>query len=179
MLEAIRRYDVLDKDLFYQYGNPKGNALRSFAEGGIVLYFMLMVILGGGLSPWLFLFSPVFFILPAVGMLHPLYRAPKSARWRENYDLRYEGNYYRCLPAEDKALYPYNIIKTITDPDLTSEQAKALDTEMENLRNSIEDRNRQRRLAVKKHLDISDYLTSMKEAQASVQIETDTYKELM
>jgi hypothetical protein len=179
MLTEIRRFDLLSKTFFYQYRHFKGNAIRSAGTGGIFLYFLGFMTLGGGMPLWLLLIPLFFFALPAVSMVHPLYRARRCESWRDTWDLRYEGQYFRCLPSEDKALYPYNILKTITDPDLDDAQAKQLDKEMTKLRISIEDRNKQRRLAVKKHLDIADLLESMKEAQASVQIETDTYKELM
>lgn len=179
MLNSIKMYDLFSREVFWQPGAYKGNAIRSFALTGVALYFSLFVILAGGLTPlfWLWMLIPI--LLPPSAMLHPLYGARRSERWRSDYDLRFEGQYYRCLPKDDKSFYPYNIIKTITDPDLSDEQAIALDKKMSDLRREINDRNLQRRLAVKKHLDISDLLQTMEDSKANVAIETNTYKELM
>jgi hypothetical protein len=174
----IKMWDLFDREIFYHRGEEKGNFIRSSVGTGLMLYFMMMMTIAG-IPLWSFLFILIPILLPAASMLHPLYGARKDSNWRLTWDLRHEGQYYRTLPKSDKALYPHDILKTITDPDLTEEQCKVLDQKMEKLRYSIEDRNKQRRLAVKKHIDVDSIAQYMDESKASIDIETNTYKELL
>jgi len=94
-----------------------------------------------------------------------------------SWEFRTRAREYFSLPPEDRRLYPDNVIELMRDPDLTSQQKHDLDTSLSNLYADILERDRQKRLLEKRHIDLSGVMAEIESNRRYIKIDTDTYKE--
>lgn len=84
---------------------------------------------------------------------------------------------YLSLSKEDQRLYPKGILDTLRDPDVDSGDKYNLEMSMDRIYRSIQERDRQKRLLDKRHVDVSHLIQYMEDAKRGVDIEINTYKE--
>ena len=120
------------------------------------------------------------FVIPHVGKLHVLHGI-KNADYYYMYDdrhaLRNNLKEYLELPAEDRSLFPADLIETAKNPLLSDKQRSQLDLEVKTVLKKINERNLAREAVAARTADISPQLETLKHARELLASDIKTYEE--
>ena len=117
-----------------------------------------------------------FILLPHAGKLHKGYGL--RSYYTGNGPLDYAQKYW-ALSKADRTLFPPNIIETLKNPHLTDVQERQVLAEMSKVFESISKRDAALAAAKSKEIDVSGVLDTMARNRESLDIETNTYRELL
>lgn len=119
------------------------------------------------------------FVIPHVGKLHVLHGIKDQDRfyYDEQHALRSHLKEYLELPAEDQALFPADLIKTVKNPLLSDKQRSQLDLEVKTVLEKINERNLAREAVAARTADISPQMETLKHARELLASDIKTYEE--
>lgn len=108
-----------------------------------------------------------------VGRLHYLEGIDNSY----SHNLRADMERYYKLPKEDRKEFPRNINEIVRNPHLTPYQKSDLSSSLGKTMSAIEERNRQKKVAVEYNIDIDGVLEHLEMVRHGVKEETAVYKQ--
>lgn len=196
-MKNIREYEFWSNDYFSLNTHP-GNSLSEKVGFSIVSMFFwsAATTIAIGIPLDIFFVSDTVAILStglvgavlgliavSMGKFYKGHSLPTSAfdyyhRSDNNWNFPLRASEYFSLPREDRALYPSDIFEVMRDPDLTSRQKHELNENLKALYDGIQAREKQKRLASKRTVDVDGVIEHINTSRESVNIETTTYKEL-
>jgi len=88
------------------------------------------------------------------------------------------ANNYLSLPKDERSNYPYDILRTIQDPDLTNGQRRKLANQMDEVYKSVLARRKAHDIATRRIVSVEDTLKELEYSKTGLDEEVLTLKEL-
>lgn len=194
-MKNIRECEFWDNDFFGIMNKPPYDAVEwMFINGAVAIFSAIFGMFALGIPLDLFGLGDLGFFLGMLGAipvgltlirLGKVYKGHSlendfdyGIRSHLSWEFRIRAREYFSLPPEDRRLYPDNVIELMRDPDLTSQQKHDLDTSLSSLYADIQERNRQKRLLEKNHVDLSGVMEHIEFNREHIRSDINVYREL-